>query len=354
MMDTEIKKWYILSATDGIAALERQFELLTVSRVRQGEEPVEYFLPICLEQTTLFGEPNMRRKKLIGNYIFIRDTYRHIIAIKETIQSLWLLPHPDNLPGERRFMTISDSDMEMFKSIATAYANQLPCYPVDMIDLEEGDKVEIVGGPFNGVRGTLQCSQGRNGGKVLMAIGNLFLVATPDIKPQYIRILQFGKGNRHPYRQFEAHLPRALQALEHHFGSSAGKKSLTDGLTNEDRAAMAVFTGRFEELQPATVNIASQHATLMLMSYTALQDSSKAARWLHRCKELLPRVKSDTQQAWQLAFMYAVTGDGSLLRKAQSITQSWVVAANDHKRSLITRTLNQFITVHSHQGDTIG
>ena len=331
------RQWYVLSAKDSIRSLERQFNAVSALRERRGDTRVEYFLPTCVERTSLVGAPAIRRRKLVGNYVFVHDTYSNILEIKAIMESLWLLPHPDHNQGDHRYMTISDENMAIFMAIANAYANELPCYPIDMVDLEEGDKVEIVGGDFDGLCGTLQCSQGRNGGKVLMAIGNLFLVATPDIGPQYIRILQFGKGNRHPYRKFESHLPRAVQALRHSQGLDGER-----GLTTEDIAAMTVFTGRFEALQPATVNIASQHATLMLMSYAALGDHIHIAKWNLRCREILSRVKSDTQRAWQLAFMFAATGDEALYRQAQSIISTWTISAHDRKRPLILSTLQNF------------
>lgn len=335
--EVESRQWYVLSAKDSIRSLERQFDAVTALRQRRGDTPVEYFLPTCVERSSLFGSPAVRRKKLIGNYVFVRDTYSNILEIKTVMESLWLLPHPDRIQSEHRYMTISDGDMAIFMSIAHAYANELPCYPLDSVDLEEGDKVEIVGGDFDGMCGTLQCSQGRNGGKVLMAIGNLFLVATPDIGPQYIRILQFGKGNRHPYRKFESHLPRAIQALRHARELGGGR-----GLTTGDIASMTIFTGRFEALQPATVNIASQHATLMLMSYAALGDHKHIARWNNRCREILPRVKSDTQRAWQLAFMFAATGEDTLRSQAQSIVDTWTITPHDRKRHLIAMILQDF------------
>lgn len=341
--EAEPRQWYVLSAKDSIRSLERQFDAVSSLRQQRGAPKVEYFLPTCVERTSLFGTPAIRRRKLMGSYVFVHDTFSNIQEIKSVMESLWLLPHPDHIQGEHRYMTIGEEEMANFMTIARAYANELPCYPIDMVDMEEGDKVEIVGGEFDGMSGTLQCSQGRNGGKVLMAIGNLFLVATPDIGPQFIRILQFGKGNRHPYRKFEAHLPRAVQALHHHRAVDGGHM-----LTTGDIAAMTVFTGRFENLQPATVNIASQHATLMLMSYSALGDKTHAAKWHARCLDLLPRVKSDTQRAWQLAFMYAATGDDSLRRQAQSIVDSWIITPHDRKRSLIVNTLSTFSSMLSH------
>ena len=343
-MDADLKQWYVLSARGSVKRLEQQFDTLTASRLRKGEEPIDYFMPTCVVASSLFGESRMTRKKLAGNYIFVRDSYTNILAMKQSMESLWLLPHPDNNQDEKRYMTISDHDMDVFKAIAVAYANELPCYPIDMVDLEEGDKVEIVGGKFDGVCGTLQCRQGHNGGKVLMSVGNLFLVSTPDIRPQYIRILQFGKGNRHPYRNFEAHLSRAIVALKHQLGRDG------TGLTTEDVAAMVVFVGRFAALKPATVNIASQHATLMLMSYTALQDKEKAGHWLQCCRALLPKVKSDTQRAWQLVFMYASTGDAFFRKQAQAIISKWTIAANDRKRALIVSILKDFSQLYAFTG----
>ncbi len=348
IQEPEPRRWYVLSAKDSIRSLERQFDAVSALRQQRGDSRVEYFLPTCVERTSLFGTPAMRRKKLVGNYVFIHDTYSRIVEIKSMIESLWLLPHPDNIQGEGRYMTIRDDEMAIFMAISRAYANELPCYPIDMVDVEEGDKVEIVGGDFDGMCGTLQCSQGRNGGKVLMAIGNLFLVATPDIGPQYIRILQFGKGNRHPYRKFESHLPRAIQALHHLRDVDGGHK-----LTTTDIAAMTVFTGRFENLEPATVNIASQHATLMLMSYAALGDRLHTAKWHARCVGLLSRVKSDTQRAWQLAFMFAAIGDDDLRRQAQSIVDAWTITSHDRKRQLIVNTLSSFSSTSSHPISTV-
>lgn len=332
MTESNEQQWYILSIKDKILDIERQFEQLSAARVRRGEKPVEYFMPTCFTMSNLFGRARMSRRKLIGNYIFIHDSYKNILEAKRVMESLWLLPHPDHREGRRQFMTISDHDMALFKAIAKAYSNELPCLPIGAVDLEEGDKVEIVGGEFDGMCGTLQCSQGRMGGKVLMTIGNLFIAVTPDIRPQFIRILQFGKGNRHPYRLFEAHVPRALQALSHR----------QTGLTTEDVAAMTVFTGRFESLQPSTVNLASQHATLMLMSYAALQDKEKMTQWHNRCQVLIPKIKSETQRAWQLAFMFATTGDEVLHRQAAAIVDTWTISPNDRKRQLIATTLKAF------------
>jgi len=110
---------------------------------------------------------------------------------------------------------------------------------------------------------------------------------------------------------------------------------------------MSVFTGRFDALKPATVNMASQHASLMLMSYAALGEGEKVELWQERCEGLLPQIKSDTQRAWQLAFMFAATGDPALRCQAESITSTWTLNAGDRKRALIIDTLESFSQLYS-------
>ena len=78
------------------------------------------------------------------------------------------------------------------------------------------------------------------------------------------------------------------------------------------------------------------------MSYAALQDFEKTRLWQQRCRALIPKIKSDTQRAWQLTFMYAATGDHDLRRQANEIVDNWTIAPNDHKRSLILTTLQSF------------
>ncbi len=338
MKEVGNRQWYVLCAKGSIRRIEKQFNAISALRQRRGDPSVEYFMPTCIERSSLFGTPTIRRKKLMGNYIFVKDTYPNILEMKKMVDSFWLLTHPDHSLSEPRYMTIGDAEMVVFMAIARAYANELPCYPIDLVNQEEGDKVQVVGGEFDGMCGTLQCSQGRNGGKVLMAIGDIFVVVSPEISPQYIRILQFGKGNRHPYHKFEAHLTRALLALRHLRGIGIRQC----GLTTEDIAAMTVFTNRFRALIPSTVNIASQHAALMLMSYVVLGEREEINSWYEQCKRILPKVKSDTQRAWQLTFMYAATGNESLRTQAQLIVDNWTIAPNDRKRLLISSTLNEF------------
>ena len=70
----------------------------------------------------------------MGNYVFIRDSYSNVLEIKESMGTLWLLPHPDRDPVEHRYMTISDAEMSNFMIAAKAYANEASFRAITFID----------------------------------------------------------------------------------------------------------------------------------------------------------------------------------------------------------------------------
>lgn len=61
----------------------------------------------------------------------------------------WLLVRAEPF-GLARYLSVTDQSMEAFKTVARYYANQIPCFSTEEIDLEEGDYVEVVQGAFRG------------------------------------------------------------------------------------------------------------------------------------------------------------------------------------------------------------
>ena len=339
LMTATAKSWYVLLLSQGIAKIRKEFSALSVQRACNGESAIEYFLPTCFMRVNQFGTMKTVTRKMLFSYIFIRDTEAGIRSLKRAIPQMRLLKKPGAMPGDSSLMTITDRDMTMFRKIADAYSGQLPCYRIGDVQLEEGDLVRVVGGMFDGVEGRLVSAKSRNGGQVMLPVSNLFLISTGDIASQYIQILEFGKGNRHPYQLFDAHLPLAVEALT---------SRLTRGSLNEkERAAMLAFTGRMEHLQPATPIIESSHAGLMLMSHTALGNDAEATRWLTRCQEILPTLTAELQTAMHLAMMYAATGASDLASRLRAIISAWPpLTASQTKKRTIATLLTTFAPLH--------
>ena len=60
-------------------------------------------------------------------------------------------------PTDYRY--VPDDEMTQFMRIAQAYEHAVPCFSPSEIDLEQGDRVRIVGGQFSGVEGCCSASR---------------------------------------------------------------------------------------------------------------------------------------------------------------------------------------------------
>ncbi len=334
-------KWYVLTTSDRVDVIRDAFARISATRVREGKPPVEYFLPtIIVYRETSRGQA-VKNKKLLERYVFVHAGISDIFEMKRQYPSMLLLPRKDRLDsGERKYLSVPDGEMEMFRRIAHCYSNEVPCYRPGDIDLEAGDLVRVIGGQWDGIEGTLVTQRGRDGGKVVLQLNGLFLVPTMEIEPRFIQIISFGKGNRHPYRKFEAHLPRAVKALTNLFDQGT--------LSPDDIAAMTTFTARFEALEPATLNVASSHAALMLMSYRALGDQQSCERYHAQCQRMADRITSSTQLGLHLAMMYAATGRQDLGQRLHLIVDEWQpIQPSQQKKRSVAEMLERFETIYT-------
>jgi hypothetical protein len=198
------------------------------------------------------------------------------------------------------------------------------------VDLEKGDIVRIVAGPFNGIEGVLLSQQGKEGGRVLVNVSNVIAVPTLHIEPEYLQVLQFAKKGKHFYKLVDSYVPRLRKAMEEvgkcgHDGTNGmngsnglhgmngasgmnggnglhgmnGTNGMNGGNGTSGRSVKAavldpvrVFTTRFCNLQADTLNAEAKVQALLLASYRLLGEEEKAATAQAKLDELLPRVKS--------------------------------------------------------------
>ena len=316
--------WFALTTPMRLDEMEAVF-------ARTAEEvgfPIRYFMPTMTIHARVGRRVVQRRQRLLGRYVFLNHDRADVDRLVAVVSRLhWI-------SGEAEYLRqpIPERQMDNFIALARALKNNVDCMLLTDDALEPGDTVQIIGGDFDGISGTLQTTRGRDGGRVMLQVGNILMAVTPHIEPQYIRILEFAGGNRHPYRKFDAHLTRALEAVSTR--RSGGE------LTSEQRGAMSTFARRFSELRPATVNLAATHAALMALTYVALGQGEDAECWLSCCRDLLPKVNAPMQRAQLLALMYTATADTRLRDQARTITDTWNATAGDSKRALIANLLS--------------
>ena len=261
------------------------------------------FVPACFMRVNRGAKEAVRKLPL--TYVFVCTTERGVAEIKKALPTLKLNAPISVATGQRKHVTLHDGEMRMFRKIAEVFGGQLPCYPAGAFDVESCDRVRIVAGPFAGVEGAMVPSQGKDGGLVVLPMRDLFCVSVGEQSPHNYKVLEFGKGSRHPYHEFDNYLPRVTAALR--------QRITTGSVDAAAYADVAKFVHRYSELTARTLNIESLYCSLMLMSYAALGEDCRT--WLGECKRLLSRLTADLQRALHQAMMCAATGEATLARQ---------------------------------------
>ncbi len=251
MLDTDEKMWYVLHFIhkSGKPSPQRHIDDFN----REGHE-LELFAPIIRPAHVVNGKVKYFERLLTFYYVFVKGTFDEI---KE------LCSRPDNdlsflldRGSTNRYGIISDSDMENFKIIARAYANTIPFFNIEDIELNEGDFVEVVGGDYNGLKGTFIPKSRSNKGNLVIAVTTGMGAIVWNIDAKCVRILKFARDTRRQYDLVDSFIPKLLPILR--------KFHAEERLTDKEKSQLNVFNQRMGMVSPANQKAeAKLLATLM-------------------------------------------------------------------------------------------
>lgn len=181
-----------------------------------------------------------------------------------------------------RYVYLSDAEIQAFRIIARAYSNRLPYYRPTDIDLIDGDEVEVVSGPFAGLKGTFIARRGTPHGNIVVnATGQIGSIAY-NIKADTIRILRFAKDSRRAYDQIDAFLPKLRAALEVYRANQS--------LTPAQAAPLNIFTRRFAVTDIPGAKLDAKLQALLAVANEILGNREAAAQAMERYRKRLPHV----------------------------------------------------------------
>jgi len=256
--------------------------------------PFEYFAPMSEKKMVVKGKDVKRNVPLALNYVFFHtDDFQFLRSMIRDMSRVTMLYHSPSRDAKSntkdtqyRPMIANDREMEMFIKAASFYTQGAPLTVPDRKLMMKGDRVRIIDGPFKGVEGTLISQQGKDGGKVVVSIGDLVSVPTLDISPENIQVIRFAHGNKHIYKKMDSFKPRVEKALK--------KRSSGEELQEEEKDAIENFIKRFSSVETDTVNTEARLTMLVLLGYYALQMPKETHMYFLKLRdEILPRVKSE-------------------------------------------------------------
>lgn len=248
---------------------------------------IEYFFPTYMALTGPAGHQYRVEKPLVFNLLFVRTTFERVIEFKNAYPANRLHVAYKNRRSNNDPvvpLVVPDHEMKMFIATVGAYnSTEVPYLKPTEVDLEKGDIVRILSGPFAGVEGTLISQQGKDGGRVMVSISNLIAVPTLHIEPEYLQVLQFAKKGKHFYKHIDSYVPRLHKAMD----------EFKPGMKPQLLSPIKVFVTRFSELHADTNNAQAKLYALLLVSYRLLSDAENANIFQQKLDDLMPKISSE-------------------------------------------------------------
>ncbi|MDE5874025.1 MAG: hypothetical protein K2H15_00145, partial [Muribaculaceae bacterium] len=217
--------------------------------------------------------------------------------------------------SEKRYATIDDRDMAHFKTITRAYKNCLPYFPLNDIDLESGDLVEVVKGDFPGLVGYYMPNNQNKTGNILLRVFNNVGTIAFNVKASDVRVLEFSPQSKRANDQIDAFVPFLLEALRYFKNDEVLPTNLA--------AKLSMFCGRMEV---ARLNNRKLDARLQILLYAA---------------SLIIGNANGADKAWK-----------KFNKVREAVTNEWTLALIDlilsvinNNRCLLTETYTRLLTL---------
>ena len=286
-MVSEDKKWFILNHFEALPAPRRQTAQTCIDRFNSaGGCQLELFAPTFVKAVNINGRQIKREQPLTFHYVFVRGTLDEIKRLCGLSNGFSFVL---NRSSEERYATVDDKRMDDFKAISRAYSNSLPFFALDDIDLEAGDKVEIVEGSFPGLVGYYMPKAKSTSGDIILSVTQNLGTVVYDVKAKYVRVLEFSKKSRRSYDQIDAFIPRLLQALRHYHEGVV--------LSDKEKSDITLFVRRMSVVKIDNHKLDAKLQALLFGAYQILGNIVESKRAKDRFIKISHSVTNEWTEA---------------------------------------------------------
>lgn len=229
--DADKRKWYVLHF---IRKSNKTTPQKYIDDFNKEGHTLELYAPVIHPAQVVNGKVEYKERLLTYYYVFVKGLF-------EEVKELCLRPNNDlsfllDRGSANRYATISDRDMENFMIYARAQTNALSFFKIEDIELNEGDLVEIVGGEYDGLRGTFLPKSRSNKGNLVISVTAALGAVAWNVDARHIRILEFAPNTRRQYDLVDAFIPKLLMILR--------KFHANEELDSKDKSRLNVFNQR--------------------------------------------------------------------------------------------------------------
>lgn len=271
-MATAVLAWYVLKMRTS-SSFVRFRELLM-------EAHLEFFLPTRLYEVERGGRCVAKEQPLLFSYVFVRAQEADVLAFVRQYDGI-SIQRQRTLSGEPGpFLTVPNRQMQMFVLAVSRYSGKVPVLKNPMEVLGKGDRVRVLDGPFRGVEGVLEAQQGKDGGRVLVQIGDVLVIPTQELSPASIEVLEFSRQGRHLYQKLDSFEPRLRRTID---------------LIMQDRpipeellSHVVLFVHRFSNLYVSSANSRARFLGMLMLANQVLGHRKEANALHAELSRLLP------------------------------------------------------------------
>lgn len=320
--------WYVLNH---IGSSYRDVAQKAIDRFNAGNgTALELFAPTYVVKEERQGELKFRTVSLTFHYVFVRGCF-------DDVKQLCIQPNGFSFlidrGNEDRYAVIDDRSMANFKNIARAYKNCLPYFPLDDIDLEEGDLVEVVKGDFPGLVGTyMPNAKSKTGNIVLNVYNNVGTIAF-NVKATDVRVLEFSKNSTRANDQIDAFVPHLLKALRHYHQNEALPPALA--------AKLAIFCGRMEVVKMSSRKLDAKLQILLYAANHIIGNTTAARHHLSRHHTLRDSITNPWSQGLINLIHHIITNNADALlpcfeklKAAEGTSKAQLILINEYMHYL--------------------
>lgn len=283
--------WYVLNFVKQFGFSSPQ---TVVTLFNRGERRVELFAPTIKQASTVNGKVVFKEKPLTYHYVFVRGRLDDIKALCTTHSNGFSFVLDRS--SANRYGIVSNEAMESFMQIARHFDNTLPFYNIEDIDLEEGDLVEIVDGPYAGLKGIYMPKPRSTKGNLVIAATAMLGSMVWNIDAKYVRILKFAKNTRRQYDLPDAFVTRLFPILRKYH---AGER-----LTDAEKSLLTVFCRRMDSVTLDNRKLEAKLTAILMCVQIILGDREGHSRSYVRYKQCMSAVTN----IWTLALIHLLLG----------------------------------------------
>ena len=172
--------WFVVGTTNK----QKEIQIRDEARTKG----MEAFVPIRYDYKTVRGQQQRLMTPAISGYVFVKAT---TTGLEEWIANspYTIYPRKSTFTDREDFLIVPNHDMENFIAVIEKAEAHITYFKPEEISLQEGDKILIKGGLYDGREGIIMRIKGKRNKHLVVQIPSV-IVAAVELAPDMVRIPQ--------------------------------------------------------------------------------------------------------------------------------------------------------------------